>query len=525
MSRRSRHGEWKFGEICQSPDAVCDVVVNKATDDEHGWDHVVDITPPQEAGLPADLQTHLLQCFAQIKTTNGKKPSTKLKLSNAIKAAKSPLPSFVFLLHYRDGIAEPEVYGRHIWVEEISKWLERGRQTELSGRSDLHNLSVTMSFGPRDKLHKRPGDWSFDQLKLHGGAEYARNKTELFQSVGYGEFSQEGTMTLGPLETENDVVLHELGLIEDLPVSEFRVFDKRFGILSSSPIHDFSGGGRIQFTKEGHPLTLQIVSCDGKSFDIPARAWHASLVGFDHPDFKTRIKAGHIDLVMSPGKTKDTFNVTYDIYEESTLPEQLGFLCLVNWSQAGPVQFVAMTDVGKLLGGIISEGLKAEPWMAQYESSTRHLIKLLGAEKSREIKLSLAELTDVNRTLHFAASVFTSGSICFEAEFNNQIEQFEKLGAFLCGQIGEWSYGAIYEAKYGARSTSAKRQTFYLKDPRIVRRFAFKQPLEKTRDFVKREFNDWRSSQDGPVAVLQEGDRIAFSAALEAEGAIEISVD
>ncbi len=125
MSRQGRHGEANFAALCQVPNARIDAVVNKAADDEHGWDCVIDLTPPRDLSLPGDLQNHLAQCFAQIKTTRGKHPRTSVKLSNAVKAAKSPNPSFVFLFHYERSGEPAVLYENHIWKDQIEHFLKR----------------------------------------------------------------------------------------------------------------------------------------------------------------------------------------------------------------------------------------------------------------------------------------------------------------------------------------------------------------------------------------------------------------
>ncbi|WP_129434490.1 hypothetical protein [Roseovarius sp. A46] len=248
MSRQGRHGEWKFGEICTGPDANAEAVVNKASDDQHGWDHILEIVPPSSPMLPADLQAHVLQCFVQIKTTQGKSPKTRLKLSNAVKAAKSPLPSFVFLLQYHDRSSRPKIFGRHIWASEIEHWLKRARETETEGSQDLHKLSATMSFSEADCIQQNPVDWVLTILSQHGGENYAKRKLKLINSVGYEQYSHEGTVTFGPLDSAADVVLHELGLKRDLPFKDLRLYDRRFGIKSMFPVNSFSTG-RIRFRK------------------------------------------------------------------------------------------------------------------------------------------------------------------------------------------------------------------------------------------------------------------------------------
>ncbi|WP_417685379.1 hypothetical protein [Roseibium sp.] len=524
MSRQSRHGEANFAAICQDQEACADAVVNKASDDLHGWDHVIDIEPPKNTRLPADLQTHLFQCFAQIKTTNGRKPRTKLKLSNAIKAAKSPLPSFVFLFHYVSSSSKPKLYGRHIWKYEISHYLKRAREADINRKIELHKQAVLLNFTEEDRLDGNPIDWILNILSKYGGESYAVRKAELIATVGYGEFTHEGKVTFGPLNSVGDVVLHELGLIKDLPIENFRLFDKRFGIISKEPLKDFSGG-RLSFTREGKKLTFQIISNNGTSFDIPALAWIPTTVSLGHPEFRARIKAGHINLVAKPGSNKQQFELNYNLAGRHTFLEQLGLLCLINWSKIGPLKYKVQTEIGEMFSGQISGRFQAEPWTPQLEMVGHHLVELLGREKCGDVSLSFAEFSKLNREMNYVASIFSSRHFRFDAVFENMIEPFEKLLGYFYGELGPWTFGVIYEFKHETRSNEGLRQTFYFSNPRIVSKFAFQQPLSTTKKQIRREFIEYRKTLDTPTATLQDGDLVSWTKALMDEGLMELSVD
>ena len=178
MTNQGRNGQHEFAARCTEPNASAEVVVNSAADDQHGWDHILEITPPQNNALPADLRNPVISCFAQIKTTRSRKVQTTVKLSNAVKAAKSPLPSFIFLLQY-DVSEKPVLYGKHIWKDEIRHYLKRARQ---AGDAPLHKKTVTVKFTSTDRVTCNPVDWVLAVLSTCGGDAYTLEKRKYVSS-------------------------------------------------------------------------------------------------------------------------------------------------------------------------------------------------------------------------------------------------------------------------------------------------------------------------------------------------------
>jgi hypothetical protein len=523
MSRQGRHGEWKFGELCQAQNAKADAVVNRAKDDQHGWDHILDIVPNPKPNLPADLQSHLLQCFVQIKTTNTKKATTHLKLSNAVKAAKSPFPCFVFLLQYKEDLENPIILGRHIWESEISHWLKRARETERSARKELNKQTVTMSFSEKDQLWVNPVDWIIERIKESGGDDYSVAKTGIVKTVGYENLSGEGTFTIGPLNSRDEVVLHELGLVEDLPVSEFRLFDLRFGIRSKLPIHEFEQG-RLRLQRDGIPTVLQILSNTGKTFDIPALTWIPQTVPYDDPSFQVRVKAGQISLLISPNKRQQSLNIQFTSREPYPFLEQMGLICLLNWMRVHPVNFCLTCDSGELFQGEIKTAEIAEPWMSDFEAVGSHFIHLLGREKCADVSVSLRDFHDVAKQLRHIPSLFSAENFQLSAEHDDPIAEFEKLIGYYLGQFGPWAFSVIFEAKLLEKTTDGRHHKFLFSKLKAIRQFSFKQSIERARQQTLVDFAKIQENQTSEIAILSDGDLIAFLKAMATDGTLNMQV-
>lgn len=519
MVRIGKKAEADFTSLCMDENAS----VNSSDDDQHGWDHVVEIVPARKPNLPADLDTHVISCFVQIKATKGKGCTAVLKLSNAIKSAKSPLPSFVFLFVYDEQGAAPQIYACHIWKEQIHHWLKRARETEMSGRTDLHKLNVTIRFKNTDRLTINPATW-IEQTLAPFGDSYAIRKHELVKTVGYGGSIGEGTINIGPDISVGDIVDHQIGLIESLPVLECKIFDTRFDIKSKQPIYDMAVG-RLQITPSGRPLNLQLMSIDSEIYDISALGYAPATVGFEHSEFRIRIKAGHIDIVASPHDSKQMLDLGFDVYEEKSLEEQVGILKLFCWSQKGPVSFQALTDQGCLFGGTIKDIPDIEPWMRSLECSSSHLTELLGEQKCRDINITIRDLWRNIHSMYFCAVVYRANHFHFEGDFDTPAPPFEKLAGYIAFSIGDWSFGVIYEYTLDERTEHDDRTRFSFCNPKIVKKSVFKNDLEAVRAQTLSDYVDYKKQSGVPVAELGDGDLGAWSQQMSSSSEFHITVN
>lgn len=493
MSRQGRHGEWKFGEICTTPGADVGAVVNKASDDQHGWDLLVELEPPFSKSLPADLQTRVVQSAVQVKTTRSTSSAARLKLSNAVKAAKSPLPCFVFLLRYTDANAEPEVFGRHVWLAEIRRWLQRARETEVSGETDIRKLQVAMTFRAQDKIETSPADWMWSQIEAFGQG-YAAEKSEIVRTVGYEECSAVGTFNIGPLSSAGEIVAHEIGLSDDLPVSSAIIHDVRFGIKSRNPLMP-TGPGRLSIQSDGKPVSIELINKNNESITIPGQAWVPSVVSVGHPEFRLRVKAGFIDVSLPSGKSDIRTNFTLSYNQRQPLVQQVGFLSLASWSSEGPVSLAVSTDLGKVLEFTSRDFCGHAPWVPEMAFVGHHLLKILGEKRGAELEVSIAELFEPMKSLHVAAVLTSGRNIRVEGQFEEALDPFSKVIGYAYGRICDWSVGALYEFASSHSTLDNGKDRFELHQPKILKRFVSKKALEAMKDDVVHEFNQFKENQ------------------------------
>ncbi|KIT15586.1 hypothetical protein [Jannaschia aquimarina] len=517
MSKQGQHGENLFATRCTAPGVQAQAVVNPSLNDEHGWDHVVEIELPQEVTRPADLRTPILTCYAQIKTTRGTRPKRTVKLSNALKAVRSPAPSFVFLLHYRPS-GEIDFYGRHIWTDEIERTLKRARE---AGESDLHRLTLALTFNDDDRLESPPPDWMIQQLPTTDGLAYTDAKRSLVQSVGYDGNPWVGTVTIGPMESMDDIVLHEIGVIEDLPFSTLRVMDCRFGIEVEDPSMSMEGG-RISMMREGRPLTVRMTSQDGETFSVPALAWAPISVAPGSPDFKVRAKAGPIDLVFG-GVGKEPFSLRVDWAGRYTLLELFALFATRLWSSPGPMRIDLEAYEGELMSGSLTIHEELENWFSQAWQCARFVLDILGRERCAATSMTIAQFGEAMKSVHAVAAIQTSGSIRIEAVFPDDLPEFDTLAFYSCAQIGEWAVGTIHEMPVRAKADDGDRTTFYFSQPSVIDQQVYKRSIEVARTAVSDAFAAYRKGAER-VAHVGDGDLPSWIAHRSEDSDIMITV-
>lgn len=523
MTNQGRNGQWRFSDLCTGPDVSVKAVVNPALDDQHGWDHMLEITPPLKKGLPADLQAHVISCFAQIKTTRRKNAETTVKLSNAVKAAKSPLPSFVFLFHYNK-TGKPILYGKHIWKDEIRHYLKRARQ---AGEVPLHKKTVTVTFTAADRLSCNPVDWVLAVLTECGGDAYTLKKRKYVESVGYETETHTGNFELGPLKSHADIVMHEIGLLADLPVMNCKVFDTRFGIKASAPLQELTNG-RVSFTQKGRPVTVKLQSSKGDEIELPGLAWAPSMIPLEHPEFRIRVKAGYLDIVAKPGDIADgqttQLDVQFDLQEERPFIDQVGLLALINWSSFGPVSVSVEVVQGQLFGATINLNAPLEAWAKACWVCAQFFLNVLGSDRCKLTSIALLDFHRFMQEYFVLALVQDSNSIRFEGLFKSEMAEFSKLVGYSYGQFGDWTFGAIHEFEVVSQSQEGEKLTVYLTKPEIAKKFVFARPLEQSVKHIARDFQSFLARQAVPVATFDDGDLFEWGRSFKRNGTVAIEV-
>lgn len=222
--RTDRIAEGDVARLCQLSQGR----VTRVNEDENGWDLLVEFPPAVETAF-ADLSPPLRRCIIQVKPTISRRPTAKVKLSNALKLTTDDLPCFTILLTYPTGPEQFEAaYLQHVWGTPMLDALRRSRQAEAQGKA-LHRQILSLTFNRGDRHDVAVIDALLKAID-DVGPGYAEKKRKLRDAMGYEAGAASLTFTVaGPdaLRDLDDVVL---GLRKDVPIISAKLLRKRFDV-------------------------------------------------------------------------------------------------------------------------------------------------------------------------------------------------------------------------------------------------------------------------------------------------------
>lgn len=306
-------GEATLLQWCAELGLAC----NKATQDRHGWDYLIELGPiaAPSPSVPLDRQPSERGCLIQVKSTDGRSGKRGVKLSNWRRLATSPLPAFFLVLEF-DGRAQPaRAYLVHLWSGRIARVLKRLRTLARDDPGvDLRSRTLSLSWGEPDRLGTPSAAALRDALEAAIGPEpgkYAGEKKRLLDELGYEDETGEFKVTIRVPEGRQGSWEElwadlQLGLVDELETIDGAFWDRRFGIQTETPQAVFDTTGAIR-SKERSPLrgSLEFRSV-GRRVQVEADILVAALTPgppTSLQDLKLRIRVPFLDLVTTPRRS------------------------------------------------------------------------------------------------------------------------------------------------------------------------------------------------------------------------------
>lgn len=315
-----RLGEGFFEQLC---DDTPGVARNRSLVDERGWDFLVEFPTEPSSLVPLDMQSPPFSAFVQVKSTETRSLSCRLKLSNALRFTLRPEPCFVVLFAYDPGGREPKkAYLRHFWSPLIEQAVEAVRKAQDQGHTDLHTIRMSVTF---DKSHEVAFDELVGQIKeqitgIKGG--YAREKSKLAHFSGHDSGLGPFGLEFDENVTDDDLVDLALGLRSSVPLKRMAPHSKRFGV--TLPLHSFEfGPGELSLeVKPAAVATLVLSVPDADDIALAVEVFTPSAIPWIPSDkIRYRIKNAFIDFIFSP-QTMETGSVSIDLTADRALPMQ-----------------------------------------------------------------------------------------------------------------------------------------------------------------------------------------------------------
>ena len=312
MSQRfGRTAEAHFKLLCSQHSITC----NPAKEDDFGWDYILDIPSKNNNCLSADTAPPTLQALVQIKSTTSKYPSTTLRLSNALHLSKFQLPCFVVLFHTPKGSASNHIFATHFWKELIERSLKRARLASVEG-IEPHRKRMTIRFSEKDEHGDDLIDWMASTVHSLP-TDYTNQKNTLHNTLGYENHGFRGKTTIELGGGIDELIEHQLGLIESLPVSYIKLTDARFGIEAPNPIVEETAGNIRIAPNPIQGFRFLMRSDCGQTIVVPCTLTAPAIPGLTIKQFRFRLQSWIFDAVLS---TQQRMNLTLNMSMDDSIP-------------------------------------------------------------------------------------------------------------------------------------------------------------------------------------------------------------
>ena len=432
-SRTGRQGEKIFSKLCTDADVTC----NPSLEDDQGWDWLLEYPVVNGLNKPIDLQPAAKTAFVQIKATRGSTRSCRIKLSNALRMAKSPSPQFIVLVALDPKGGARRVYVAHVWDKLIAQFLKAGRVADSRGETATHRRMLTVSFA-EDDARADPIGWIAEQIDA-AGKDYAGAKTAIIDSAGFEKGYGKAVVTFDAEDLDAFVDL-QLGLKDGLRFSNFTYISERFGIPAASMEID-GEGGTIHITPNPRRGTMRLSTAAGDELVLPAEIVSARLPG-DAERYRTRITAGCLDLILGDGKTRA--DATLDHQTAHTLDEIGHFTTLIGWHDKGEVDVRLNLDGEHLVLPSLSLGTERLRGWADIGHGVDVMRRIAKAGLRDDVRLSVEDIHEATMPLGVLSALASDRVL--KIEFTPQPgapAAFTGLLGYAAADVAGWAFLAL----------------------------------------------------------------------------------
>jgi hypothetical protein len=204
----------------------------RSSPDVNGWDYFVEFAPEIDVSCPRDHQKSLVKALVQVKATDKKRKSVPAKLSALQKLVDADMPAFIVHIAYSHNRMPISAMILHIGNKQTELILENVRRLENKGRVDFHNITIYLGLDDAKKINlagTNIGEIIYEFIP-ENGEDYVVQKAMHRKTCGYDERSISAKFKLSPEINTEQYVDFMLGEIPSLPIENFEIRKKRFGI-------------------------------------------------------------------------------------------------------------------------------------------------------------------------------------------------------------------------------------------------------------------------------------------------------
>jgi len=461
IKRLPQFAEHHFAALCASAGVVC----NGAEQDECGWDFFVQYPAKHQRARPADMQPSGPEALVQIKSTRTRPLVARMKLSNALRAAKASQPFFVVLVV--PGSRGLRVYARHFWEAEIAQTLRRVRLAERAGDSRFNKRQFALRM---EEMHRHDNDlleWMRATIEAVKPS-YSEEKARIAARVGHEDGF--GSMKVTFEGTAEDLLNLQLGLIDALPIVHARYVSQRFGIEAARPDFEVKEGS-FSLEPVGKPgrLRLQGGSPTAELF-VDAMLYGAELPIGDGAEHRWRVDAG--PLRMLGGGEKLSAKLGMRGNDRKRLSDLAVFLTLASWQGAGPVGLQLFLEeksipLGSLTFDSGDEGEDRPEWheLRNWNDALQAVVR---TAQVAEPEISVLDLDAAAALLARFAGFVASPALRMDYEPLGNGDPTRAAIYYVGCDVGEWCFLAVVERNTRSDEMHGSRRSLTFGPPRLL---------------------------------------------------------
>lgn len=498
MSRfLGRSGEKRFSLLCSEAGVTC----NPSTEDDHGWDHVVQFPFQHSRCVPADMQHRLPAVFVQTKSHEADGLKVTMKLSNAVSLAKSINPCFVVLATLPDDGKPGSWHAVHVWGKLLERILKRARTESSKGvdASDFHKKDFSFTMTASDAVEEANLVQWIERTVAGAGPDYAAAKLALVPPA-----SMLVNVDFGPLRTLEEFVDHTIGLTESVPVHKVTLTQRRLGVDIPVPFpFEPDEGGSIMATIRSAPVRQANVRLRGPGGAIIEMAADVHIPPPNVPDDKVKCRFSNRNLeIVWDVAGGTTMNLSFDGSERMSPLELENVLRLGSWAGQSDIDIVVSVDDEAVLGATAK--LHAGPDRDLHEllaTVVEPLVRVSAHLKKRLPQISIDEVGSSEKIAAFHQFV-SAKTMLANASVDKDSPVPEVTAGIALGtvEIGEWTFAAIQRFPIMAQKRDEDSWSLEFGAPILVGQHVFEADNEFSSKHVVEDYARL-SSAPGVVAL------------------------
>lgn len=462
MSLQSgRPAQDEFKLLCSRANVTC----NSSVEDDHGWDFMVEFVPKGQSHQPHDKIPGPRRALVQVKSTENQSPQTRMKVSNALKLSNSELPCFVVLFQY-DKNGTGRIYVQHFWDELMKRALRRGRKASAEGKQ-VHELSMQIVFADKDDHTDDAISWMMATVEANFEG-YGTKKRNLYKTLGYDGRNYRAEVTFSLENGIEDIIDHQLGLTEEIPVSNIKVVDCRFGIDAPVPIIDASYG-LLQMRPNNNincKLIFQNTSGSIATFEGVIKSPAIPNLSSDKKKYLVQTWAYNI-VIFSGGEVTFQFR---EFWETASTIEQLVELSrFLSWSDEQITMQITATD----LPPISFQGQFNSHYNGSLFATLSDVAKMLQDIRERAgcptVWHTFNDLHKSLRELSIFHTVLTAEYMKLHTQLAQHDSYLSRILGYFDFEVGNFAYFAMVDTSVARLPVTEEEGTQLYCGPRILR--------------------------------------------------------